>query len=273
MLKIGDFSKFSRVTIKTLRYYDEIGLLKPVEVDPQTGYRYYSTDQLSQLNHIIGLKDLGLSLEEICHLMAANPSKETLITLIKTKRERALTHLKEEKHRIKRIDAWLRQVEKEGSMPNHDVVIKKIEIMTVASVRGILPNYGEISKLFKDLCPYLSKKRINFCGPPMALYFDTEYKEKNVDAAIAIPVTGNFPETEKIKLQKLPQVDQMACIIHQGPYEKLHDTYQVILTWIEDNGYQITGVNREIYLKGPDDVQKGITAEYITELQIPVKKL
>ena len=79
MLKIGDFSKFSRVSIKTLRYYDEIGLLKPAEVDKFTGYRYYSVDQLSRLNRIMGLKDLGLSLEEINQLLAGNPSAEKVI--------------------------------------------------------------------------------------------------------------------------------------------------------------------------------------------------
>lgn len=114
MLKIGDFSKFSRVSIKTLRYYDEIGLLKPAEVDRFTGYRYYSVDQLSRLNRIMGLKDLGLSLEEINQLLADNPSAEKVIELLRAKREAAIARLYEEEARIRRVEGWLKKVEKRG---------------------------------------------------------------------------------------------------------------------------------------------------------------
>ncbi len=72
MFKIGEFSKLSQVTVKTLRYYDEIGLLKPAEVDRFTSYRYYSVDQLPRLNRILALKDLGLSLDQVAHLLDGN---------------------------------------------------------------------------------------------------------------------------------------------------------------------------------------------------------
>ena len=65
MFKIGEFAQICRVTVRTLRYYDEIGLLKPAHVDPWTGYRYYARDQAARLNRILTLKDLGLSLEQV----------------------------------------------------------------------------------------------------------------------------------------------------------------------------------------------------------------
>ena len=86
MFRIGDFSKFSRVSIKMLRHYDEIGLLKPVHVDPFTSYRYYSVDQLPRLNRIIALKDLGFTLEQITRLLDEGLSAEQIKGMLKLKR-------------------------------------------------------------------------------------------------------------------------------------------------------------------------------------------
>jgi effector-binding domain-containing protein len=246
MLKIGDFSKFGRVSIKALRYYDEIGLLKPVTVDQLTGYRYYSADQLVRLNRIVGLKDLGLSLDEIrCMLKEA---------------------------RLKRVEKWLKKIEKEGAMPDYDVVIKKIEAQTVASVRDVIPTYGDIGRLFGLLGPFLGRHRVKVTGPAMAIYYDHEYREKGVDVEVAVPVAGNVTGTQKVTIGQLPGVEQAACLIHKGPYDKFHLAYKALMAWVEANKYQIIGPNREIYLKGPGRFIKGNPAEYITEIQLPVKK-
>src|SRR5262245_41254592 len=78
MFRIGEFSKVAQVPGSLLRYYDEIGLLKPAHLDPETGYRYYSARQLPRLHTILALKELGLSLDQIRHLVVAEVSEETL---------------------------------------------------------------------------------------------------------------------------------------------------------------------------------------------------
>jgi effector-binding domain-containing protein len=272
MLKIGDFSKFGRVSIKALRYYDEIGLLKPVTVDQLTGYRYYSADQLVRLNRIVGLKDLGLSLDEISCMLKDNLPTYKLMELLQAKQKEIIDRLREEEARLKRVEEWLKKIEKEGAMPDYDVVIKKIEAQTVASVRDVIPTYGDIGRLFGLLGPFLGRHRVKVTGPAMAIYYDHEYREKGVDVEVAVPVAGNVTGTQKVTIGQLPGVEQAACLIHKGPYDKFHLAYKALMAWVEANKYQIIGPNREIYLKGPGRFIKGNPAEYITEIQLPVKK-
>jgi effector-binding domain-containing protein len=272
MLKIGDFSKFCRVSVKTLRYYDEIGILKPIRVDQFTGYRYYSAEQLSRINRIMDLKDLGLSLEEINQIMTNNLSRVGIIELLRKKQDETLKRLREEEARLKKVEKWLDKVKKEGNMPASEVVIKRIEAQIIVAVRGVIPTYGDIGLLFNELCSYLGRKRVKYAGPPMALYHDAEYRERDADMEVAVPILSEIKGTDKIKVRQLEGVEQMACIIHKGPYEELSRSYSALMEWVETNKYEIAGLNREIYIKGPGQVVKGNPANYVTELQLPVKK-
>ncbi len=273
MLKIGDFSRFGRVSVKTLRYYDEIGLLKPVRVDELTGYRFYSADQLARLYKIDGMKNLGLSLDEIKLFFDENQKSGALIALLRIKQKEAHDHLREEQKRLKNLEEWLQKCEQEGVMPEYDVVIKKVEAQTVASIRGVIPNYGSISQLYGPLFAFTGKKRLKTTGPPMAIYHDQEYKEKDPDVEAAVPVTGKIQEDGKTKVYQLTAVEQMACLVYQGPYEEISKGYQALMIWLDSNGYKMNGPNREIYLKGPGLILKGNPANYLTEIQQPVTRV
>jgi DNA-binding transcriptional MerR regulator len=175
MLKIGDFSFLSRVTVKTLRYYDEIGLLKPVKVDPFTSYRYYSVEQLPRLNRILVLKNLGLSLEEISRMVNDDLTTEHIRQLLHVKQSEIRQRLEDEQGRLEQVEKWLRQIEKEGIMPKQDVIIKKIEAQNVASVRDVVPAYHDIERLCNELYHYLMGKNAQIAGPPIAVYHDMAY--------------------------------------------------------------------------------------------------
>jgi effector-binding domain-containing protein len=269
MLKIGDFSKFSQVSIKTLRFYDEIGILKPAKVDQFTGYRYYSADQLPNLNKIVGLKELGLTLEEISLILADDLSIEKIMDLLKIKHKEMRERLQEEEIRLRKVEEWLKKVEKEGTMPVYDVIIKKVEAQKVASVRDVIPTYGDIGNLFNELCSYLGRQRVQFGGPPIGVYYDNEYRDRDVDIEVAIPLNGTIPTTKRIASHELPEIEQAACLIHKGPYDNFNQAYKALMTWVETNGYLIAGPNREVYLHGPG---QGDPSTYITEIQLPVKK-
>jgi effector-binding domain-containing protein len=271
MLKIGDFSFLSRVTVKTLRYYDEIGLLKPVKVDPFTSYRYYSVEQLPRLNRILVLKNLGLSLEEISRMVNDDLTTEHIRQLLHVKQSEIRQRLEDEQGRLEQVEKWLRQIEKEGIMPKQDVIIKKIEAQNVASVRDVVPTYHDIERLCNELYPYLMGKNAQIAGPPIAVYHDMEYMEKDVDIELVVPITGSLPATDRVKVGDLPAVEQAACMIHQGPYETIGESYKMLMAWAEANGYQVAGPDREIYLKGPEEEGRS-PQDYITELQLPVAK-
>ncbi len=157
MIRIGDFSKLSRVSIKTLRFYDEIGLLKPVEVDALSGYRYYEFDQLPCLHRILALRDLGFSLEEIGRLLREGLTPEQMRGMLKLRQADIRLKVQEETERLERVEALLRQIEQEDRMSKYDVVIKKVESIKVASVRGIVPTPPEQGPLWKELESTFSK--------------------------------------------------------------------------------------------------------------------
>src|SRR5512136_1663207 len=137
MLKIGDLSKLSRVSVKTLRYYDEVGLLRPAQVDRFTGYRYYSFDQLPRLNRILALRDLGVSLEQIAQLLSEDLPAAQLRGMLRLRRAELSQHVQDEMDQLARVEARLTQIEQEGKMPSYDVVIKKVEPQLVAGVRDV----------------------------------------------------------------------------------------------------------------------------------------
>lgn len=271
MFKIGDFSRLSRVPVKTLRYYDEIGLLKPVTVDQFNGYRYYSAGQLTRLNRIIGLKNLGLSLEEIAQFLSSDMPVPQILDMLRKRQLEIQQQLGEEQAKLVRVEEWLKQIEKEGTMPAYEVVIKKVEATTVASVRDIIPNYGQVGRLYGEIFTYLGRNGIRPAGPPMAIYHDGEYKEQEVDVEAAIPVSKELPGNTRVKISKLPVMEQVACAIHQGDYKEISRAYNALMAWIESNGYQIADRSREIYLRGPGDTQD--VKSYVTEVQFPVNKI
>ena len=271
MFKIGDFSKLCQVTVKTLRHYDDLGLFKPIEVDQFTGYRFYSADQVLRLYRILALKNLGLTLEQIALIIDGDLPVEKIRGILRQQQVELQQHLVEEEARLTRVEILLRQIEKEDIMTTYEVILKEIPEIRVASVRGIIPTYGDICQLFDVLCPYLFQVKAAFVGPAMAIYYDHEYREREVDVEVAVPITGEVPDHPRVKTRNLPLIRQAASIIHSGPYESFVDSYRHLMKWIQVNQLQIVGFNREIYLRGPNDTSN--PDEYITEIQVPVEKV
>lgn len=270
MLKIGDFSRLSRVSVKALRYYDEIGLLKPVKVDQFTGYRYYSAEQLPRLNYIVLLKELGLSLEEIARLLADGAPLLRVTELLHLKQAEARIRLDEEQKRLAKLEELLLQIEKEGDMSDYQVLTKKVESQKVASLRGVIPTYGDIGGLYGELFGYLGRNRAKIAGPPLAIYYDCEYRESDVDVEAAVPIKGDLSASGRVVVRELPAEEEVAYVVFQGGYDGFNQVYRALMEWVEKNNRQISGPTREIYLRGPGDTKN--PAEYVTEVQLPVSK-
>ena len=271
MFKIGDFSRLSRVSVKALRYYNEIGLMKPAAVDQYSGYRYYSAEQFSRLNRIVALKEAGLSLEEISSLLDIGLSAAKINEIIRGRITAIREQVNETADRLDRLEEWLRQIDKEGKMPEYQVTLKNVDPLLVASIRETLPAYSEVSRLYEELFKYLGKSFAFPSGTPMAIYHDTEYRERDADMEAVVPIKRKVRGTSRIKVGELPGVPQMACVLHKGDYNSLGQAYQALTAWIEKNGYHITGSSREVYIQGPGRGGKD-PVSFITEVQFPVEK-
>ena len=273
MFKIGDFSKLSQVSVKALRYYDELGLLRPARVDEFTSYRYYSASQLTRLNRILVLKDLGLSLEQIAHLLDQELTPDQIRGMLRLKQVEWHQQIAEGQARLARIDAWLQAFEQEALMPAYDVVLKKVAPLQVAQIRGIAPTMEQIgptlNRLFDQLLASISQHGATAIMPGITLYYDSEYCERDVHVGACLSFEGTLSDGEEVKVVELPAVETMASVIHHGSFSGLKQAYDVILKWIEANGYHVSGPNRELNLEyeaGGDESQ------FVTEVQVPVEK-
>lgn len=265
MLKIGYFAKLGQVSVKTLRWYDELGLLKPTQVDGESGYRYYSIEQLPRLNRILALKGLGLSLEQIAVLLGHDLPAEQLRGMLRLKQAELRQRIAEEQSRLVQVEARLRQIEDETMAYNYDVVLKRIEPALVASIREVIATYPDVGRLTAEIYTFL--EQLGLDGVDGAVWHDSGPVRHSIEAEGVVFLECAVPPTERVKVYHLPAVEQMACVIHHGAYRDLHRAYVALQTWIEANGHRVSGPLRDIYHHGgtaQDD------AGYITEVQFPI---
>jgi DNA-binding transcriptional MerR regulator len=270
MFKIGEFSKLSKVSVKALRYYDELGLLVPASVDRLTSYRYYTADQLPRLNRILALKDLGLSLEEIRRLLREGLPASELRGMLRIKQAELERHLAEESARLGRVAARLRQIEEEDAMPTHEVIVKDLPALRVAAVRAIIPTFSAQGPLWDELGAYLGQRGLKPTAACLTIYHDEEYREQDVDAEVCEPVDAPLGDGGRVKVYDLPACT-VAATVHHGSYDGLNAAYGALMSWIGANGYRIAGPNREIYLRNLADHGVG-PEDLVTEVQFPVVK-
>jgi DNA-binding transcriptional MerR regulator len=292
MFKIGDFSKLSRVPVSALRYYDEVGLLKPVRVDGWTSYRYYSAAQLPRLNRILALKDLGFSLEEIARLLDEDLPPAQIRGMLRLRQAELQSAVREEQARLVRVETRLRQIEMEGKMPSYEIVLKSVEPQIVASARGrvegrqlsrfagAMAAEGDLVQAIGDVCGRLGPEVENLlertgarsAGP---WFLMVDQRGDDVELEMAAPVErsslgkGRLDSQAPVGVRELPGARQMASAVHQGSYETILQAYSALGAWIEKNGYQIAGPCREVYVH---HAETGNPPAHVTEVQFPVEK-
>ena len=184
MLKISDFAQLSRVSPKALRIYDRMGLLKPIEVDSQSKYRYYSATQLSRLNQILVFKELGFSLEEIGYLLNENISLEEMRSMLRLKQVEIKQKLAEDTARLTRIEVRLQELEQEKSMCKYEVILKPIKSQLVAATLGIIPNFDNcapiIETMFDRVYSYAFGNGVKEVGCGINIYHETKLRDKDI---------------------------------------------------------------------------------------------
>lgn len=266
MYRIGEFSKMSKTTIKALRYYDEIGLLKPEQTDCFTGYRFYTTNQLFELHKIQALRQCGLSIEEIKLILAG---KNTKYILEKRKIE-LISELAATTEKLSRLEFILQGREAQSFM-NYIATIKELPECIVYSKKMTVPNYDAYFTLIPAIGEKVMKKYPDLkCVTPeycFIRYLDGEYKEKNINVEFCEAVDKLMPDFEDIYFQKIESVGAVS-VMHKGAYADLSKAYAYAFSWIENNGYVVIDSPRENYIDGIWN--KESEEDWLTELQIPV---
>ena len=267
MLKIGEFSKLSRVSIRMLRHYDDIGLLKPAEIDDFTGYRYYREEQLFVIGRITSLKDMGFALADIIKILDSYDDKEKMDAFL-SERQKELSKLsKETEYKLMLLETARKRLRKEQNM-SFDVTVKTIPERYAATVQMVVPHYEDEGMLWntmmsecKDLVP---------ADPCLAAaeFLDPEYKEENVEIIAWMTVSGSYNDTEHVKFKTLPEVKVASCII-KGSYDQLVEAYATVASWIKANGYKMNGPMFNIYHVSPAQTQN--PDEYVTEACFPIE--
>ena len=246
MFKIGEFSKLSRISIRMLRHYDEIGLLVPEETDPWTGYRRYAAAQLMTANRITALRGLGFSLAETAALLACWEDRTAMETRLLAQRAAVEASIQEALDRLRLLDTTIERLRKDEKQMNYDVTIKTLPERQVASVRQILPCYDREGDLWHIFVRETALLHIQDGDPALCIsvYHDGEYKT-------IPPVT-------------------VASATFQGPYRQIGEVNQAVASWVEDNGYAFDGLFFNIYHVSPHETRN--PEEFVTEVCYPVRK-
>jgi DNA-binding transcriptional MerR regulator len=272
MFSIGEFARLGDVSIRTLRHYDEIGLLKPAQVDPATGYRGYSADQLGKLNRIMALKELGLSLTQARRLLDGITLDELRGMLVL--RSAQLEHeLDERRSQLLGVEARLRYIAQEAAMPADDIVVKTVPATGVVALTGHAPAIGApnivpvVNQLKEQFDRLRICDRVRETGPFVIFY---EYGQGDVTVHLALPVAqppDDLPAPARY--QVLPQTEAAAAVRTGRAASIFPMVYQDLVTWIKARGYRAhLASSREVWVHEVDDIADAPTQQ-VFEVQVP----
>jgi DNA-binding transcriptional MerR regulator len=271
MFRIGEFSKLTQVSIRMLRYYDETGLLKPAKIDRFTSYRLYSSEQISDLNKIVFLRDLGFNVSEIA--VALDKWDDTFITAqLEAKRFEIENAIKSEQDKLSKIELAKRDIKQEKIAINYNVSIKDIPSYQVFSLRRVVPDYYSEGLLWKEMSVFAERHDISISSHTFTIYHDADYKETDVDIEICAPIAKMGENIGGFTYRITEPVPIMACTMVYGHFENILGAYLSFANWMQKhNQYRMGDHSRQIVHRGPWNEES--SDKYLTEIQIPLNKI
>ncbi len=274
MFRIGDFSRIARVSARLLRFYDEIGLLEPAHADPQTGYRHYTVAQISQLNRITVLKDLGFSLEQVADIVKSPLDGAELRRLLLLRRNDVERTLAAQAQRLRHIETRIAQIENEGRMSADDVVERAEPARLLLSVRRRVASFAEARRLIPLLHEHSRAllPRAHGCQLVVvahAVEFESDELDVEFGYAVERLDLAAPPKGSPLSLSELPAVARMAVCVRVGLPEDAHLVTAKIGSFVAANGDALDGSSREVFLQPPDPQRP---EESVVEMQFPVRR-
>jgi len=270
MLRIGDFSKLTRISIRMLRHYDEIGLLKPDRIDDFTSYRYYSPAKLPVANRINALKNMGFSLAAINEIMSRYHDADQLRAYLQIKLAEVKEQAEQTQDRLHLLETTIKRLGKDYTVMNHNVTLKEMPKRYVASLRKTIPSYQDEHTLWNQMSQEAGCN-LQMASPnySLAVFHDEGYKESDVDVEIQIAVQGKYENTENVTF-KIVEPIQVASAVYKGSYDRITEVNEAVAAWVSDNGYDYDGAMFCIYHVSP--AQDPNPDNWVTEVCYPVKK-
>jgi DNA-binding transcriptional MerR regulator len=278
MLKISEFSRLSQVTVKTLHYYDKIGLLKPVHIEGPTGYRFYSVDQLARIHRIMALKELGLSLEQVGLIVDRDLSVEQIRGMLRLKQIEIQEQINSEQKRLSLVEFRLRMIEAETNFPELDVVIKRLDAMKVLSM--LVGERHQMAKVVKEIRNAIESGEIKYAGIAMDVLYGGEYGHE-----ISIPDASHeiifavedgqsndvrLESQGMLKLRSEPAIDTAATLIIEGGEQTArHEKVLLLQRWAVAHGYKLGNRVRVFHPRGPLETLD--RSGWVSELQLALE--
>jgi DNA-binding transcriptional MerR regulator len=284
MFKIGEFARIAQISVRMLRHYDKLGIIKPLYIDRDTGYRYYSLDQLPRLHRLLALRDLGLSLEQVTHLLDEDVSVSELRGMLRLKEAELRQQISEARLRLERVEQRLERLEEQGSVPQYEVVVKAVpDLFALACHRTLPPltpqgfgeffyegsnairraglNYQLVFALSYNAFPVFQRR----FSPEWPYQFEAVYTMEQASVP-ALPLGDGY----WLHPKQIPGFGTVASTIHTGPDRTRPQAHQALCQWIERHGYAVDGPVRDIYLRrGLPDTSD--SADHLTEIQYPIR--
>jgi DNA-binding transcriptional MerR regulator len=271
MLTIGDFARHGRVSVRMLRHYDAIGILRPARVDQSSGYRFYKAAQLSRLNRIVALKDLGFTLQQVQMILDEDISAEELRGMLRLRRAELEAGLAATASVLTQVEARLRLIEKEDSMPQEDIVIRQLPAIRLAELSGTAASFspehtGPLTGRLRDEL----RRRLDSAGiapvGPLTVYFETPGEDEfEIVVHVGLPVSPGVTAGQDFQVVSLPPVERAATIVYHGMIHGSLSTIQLLVRWVDAHGYRFDGHPREVTLSSSQDPE-----ECTAELQAPI---
>jgi DNA-binding transcriptional MerR regulator len=255
MLRIGEFSRRGRVSVKALRHYEAVGLLKPDHVDPATGYRYYAAGRLDDLHRLMVLRSLGLPLGRIRQVLQDDPSPEHMRRLLDERRAAVARRIDTEQAQLAAIEARIRHLESREHV--YDVVVRDVPAAFVASLRRVVPEYGAIDLLLDEIARSLpAGVRVAGHG---AVWHHCVPQKREIDCEALVLLERPTTCTSKLKVYQMPAC-RAACIVHPSDEEDIFAAKRAV------QRFETAGPMRERYFSSAGDSRFDLT-----EIQFPLR--
>lgn len=272
LMSIGEFSGRSRLSVRMLRHYDEHAVLRPAAVDPFTGYRRYSRDQLADAVHIRRLRDVGFSVSAIAAVLAARgtPAYDAALTI---QRDVLAAEQRAASERLALLDQLLDQ--QGHTMSTITVSRQDLPARTIVALRGTVPTYSDEGILWGRFMPAIMAQGIVGTGPGGCIEHDPEYRESDVDVSVWLPVASGTTAGEPLDVVDVPAQEVVVARV-EGPYSLISEAHARIQEYVAEHGLTIAQAGNDApvenkhfnrYLNDPSQVP---AEALLTEVCVPL---
>lgn len=270
MLKIGEFSALTGISIYMLRNYDQIGLLKPEQVDPFTGYRYYGERQVVEANLIQVLKSLGFGLKEIHSIQSKDIFSDQVKAFLRNKIKEKKSSVFEMEQQINQLEKAVAELDSQNDF-SLSVHVKKLPARKIVSLRGVIHEFNEEGLLWARLAAACKEHGVVFADVPYCYSAANavDFENRRIDAEVWRVVEKAMPDVGELSFSEIPET-LVAAVAYQGSYSRIGEINRFIYRWITENGYKLHERAFNTYYISPDTEPN--PENFVTEICFPIKK-